>query len=108
VDACLNMTWHLCAKISEILDSQKCQFSHIQKNDSESYSAVETLEEVVTTVPDDESDSDSEIERDQPEEMQTNSFWCDYGLCDLQQILFKTKSDLKTHIRNHYTIGIEK
>ena len=96
MDACSSMTWHLCAKIS-----------HTQKNDNASYSAI------VHTVPvDDESDSDSftldnESDEITTEEIQTNTARCGYGLCDFQQILFKTKSDLKTHLRNHHGIGIE-
>ena len=73
----------------------KCQFSHTKKNDNESYSAIENVDE-----DDNESDSDSdkeytlENEIDQPEtttkEFQTNLFRCDYGLCDFQQILKPT------------------
>ena len=86
---------------------QKCQFSHTQKNDNESYSAI------VHTVPvDDESDSDSftldnESDETTTEEIQTNPARCDYRLCEFQQILFKTKSDLKTHLRNHHGIVME-
>ena len=91
---------------------QKCQFSHTQ-NDNESYSAIENLEEVVPTV-DNESDSDSYPFDDESNQAETstksinaNPVRCDYGLCDFQQILFKTKSDPKTHLRNHHGIGIE-
>jgi hypothetical protein len=75
---------------------QKCQFSHTHNN-NETFSAIETLEEV-----DNESDSYS-----LDDEIYSNPVCCDYGLCDFQQILCKTKSDLKTHLRNHHGIGIE-
>jgi hypothetical protein len=39
------------------------------------------------------------------DDARSSQVWrCDYGLCDLQQILFKTKEDLKTHLENQHGI----
>ena len=64
----------------------KCQFRHFVLVDDES---------------DNDSDNDNEIE-----EEDTNPIRCDYGLCDLQSINFKTSIDLKEHLRNQH--GLER
>ena len=72
----------------------KCQFSHtvpvVDESDSDSDSDDYTL--------DNECDQAEASTNKNP----ANKVRCDYGLCDFQQILFNTKSDLKIHLRPHH------
>ena len=74
----------------------KCQFSHSEAVDEESNSDS-----------DDDNIDDKSDETDKTKmENIMKPVRCDYGLCDFQTILFKTKSDLKVHLKLSH--GIER
>ena len=55
-------------------------------------------------------DTDNDVDdyeglQEKQDDARTTQVWrCDYGLCDLQQILLKTKEDLQTHLENQHGI----
>ena len=66
---------------------KKCQFSHNSDNFNESTFEVEE---------DESKEEDNNLENNSVEK----AVRCDYGYCDLQQnVYFKTRSDLKIHLR---------
>ena len=69
----------------------KCQFAHF----------VQVVDESDSDSDNNENESDQLEER---KEIDPNTVRCDYGLCDLQSIYLKTKSDLKEHLRNNHRL----
>ena len=52
---------------------------------------------------DTDNDVDDEEEDENKDDTPSTHVWrCNYGLCDLQQISFETKGDLKTHLENQH------
>ena len=50
----------------------------------------------------DDADTDDKNEENEDNVPTTHMTRCNYGLCDFQQILFKTKEDFKTHLENQH------
>ena len=59
-------------------------------------------EQVDKSVDTDNDVDDEEEDEDKDDTPSTHVWRCNYGLCDLQQISFETKGDLKTHLENQH------
>ena len=76
-------------------ESSDAKYCHYFNNDEQVDKSVDTDNDV----------DDDEGLQDKQDDARTTQVWrCDYGRCDLQQILFKTKEDLKTHLENQHGI----
>ena len=103
---------HEHAPLCKFLDKckhTKCQFSHTANDgDDESDSdsdmvdnGIEISENLDCESANDIDDDTFETGKDAP----TTPVWrCNYGLCDLRQILFNTNEELKAHLENEHGI----